>query len=177
MVLFGLDFGTTFSSLAVLKDGVVYLVKQQNSAYLPTYLLLSETKNTVSYGYDAESDSAKSASSSFFRDLKRWVGCDEGNLETYKAKLKPHYLVELGSYGSGDKQCVFLREFTGVAIKPQPLAELIARFVQCFVRTAEELLNCTCTGLICSVPQITTAYNVCSRKAAFLFQVTDAFTC
>nr|WIL96183.1 HSP70h [Carrot closterovirus 2] len=162
MVVFGLDFGTTYSSVAVLKDGDVYMLKQQNSPYIPTFLFMHETTAKVSYGYDAETLYARNdVRGSFFRDLKRWVGCHSKNFTTFKDKLKPQYAVELVDVGKSDMATVKLGSYNYKGRYNFALPDLIASFVRCIIKDAEKCFMTECSGVICSVPA---KYNSCQRS-------------
>ncbi|AHA85412.1 ORF4 [Carrot closterovirus 1] len=162
MVVLGLDFGTTFSTVSVLKDGEIFLLKQQNSPYIPTYLYMYEDSHQVSYGYDAEAlYSRDSSKGSFFRDLKRWVGCNEKNFSSYMSQLKPTYSVEVVPFGNSDLKTVKLHSFNRSGRYAFSLPDLIASFVRCIAADAERCFKVTCTGVICSVPA---NYNSCQRS-------------
>ncbi|BCR37034.1 p66 [Soybean leaf crinkle mottle virus] len=153
MVLFGLDFGTTFSSLCVFKSGKIVALKQQNSAYIPTYLFLHANSDDMVYGYDAETLSTSGEiRGGFFRDLKRWVGCDESNVQEYIDKLKPHYSVTMAPYGAGSKKIPVLGAYSGDTSMTASLAGLISYFIRSIVTSACEAFTCECTGLVVSVP-------------------------
>nr|UFQ72702.2 heat shock protein 70h [Grapevine leafroll-associated virus 2] len=153
MVVFGLDFGTTFSTVCVYKDGRVFSFKQNNSAYIPTYLYLFSDSNHMTFGYEAESlMSNLKVRGSFYRDLKRWVGCDSSNLDEYLDRLKPHYSVRLIKIGSGLNETVSIGSFGGTVRSEAHLPGLIALFIKAIVGCAENAFACTCTGIICSVP-------------------------
>ncbi|WBK62450.1 HSP 70h [Dregea volubilis virus 1] len=161
MVVLGLDFGTTYSSLSLLKNEKTYVLLQQNSPYVPTSIFMFEKSRQVAYGYDAEVLShATYVSGSFYKDLKRWVGCNETNLAAYKRKLNPHYGVEATAFGKSVTGTVKLEPFTGVRLM-FALPDLIASFVRCMVADAESSLSISCTGVICSVPA---AYNSSQRN-------------
>nr|APT42890.1 Hsp70h [Grapevine leafroll-associated virus 2]WRX05844.1 Hsp70h [Grapevine leafroll-associated virus 2] len=153
MVVFGLDFGTTFSTVCVYKDGKVYSFKQNNSAYIPTYLYLFSETNHMVFGYEAESlmHNAK-VRGSFFRDLKRWVGCDSSNFSDYFDRLKPHYAVRPYKIGTGLNDTVIIGNYGGTVRSEVHLPGLIASFIKAMVSCAENAFSCTCTGVICSVP-------------------------
>nr|AHA85502.1 ORF5 [Carrot yellow leaf virus] len=175
MVVFGLDFGTTFSTISVLKEGEIYLLKQQNSPYIPTYIFLSEETAEVAYGYDAESLMyGRKVKGSFFRDLKRWVGCNEKNFEKYMSLLKPGYKVELSLFGSSDLKTVKMHSFNPEGNYSYSLPDLIASFVRCIVYDAELCFKTKCTGIICSVPA---GYNSCQRSFMLECVTLSGYTC
>lgn len=158
MVILGLDFGTTFSSICVFSGGNVHVFKQRGSAYIPTYLYLFKDVNSkgqqeMAIGYDAEmlaSDS--SVSGAMFRDLKRFVGCDESNLSGYLERIKPSYKVVATKIGSGTRGTVILGSHSGSVSMEGNLPGLISLFVKGLVDMACESFKCVCTGIICSVP-------------------------
>lgn len=153
MVVFGVDFGTTFSSVCVFNSGRLHVFKQQNSAYIPTFLFLYSDTMAMSFGYDAETASLDpNVKGGFFRDLKRWVGCDETNIEEYKSKLKPHYSVNLSNFGKGSRKIPTLGSYSGSVQMSGSLSGLIALFIQALVKSAAIEFKCECTGLIVSVP-------------------------
>nr|WIL96193.1 HSP70h [Carrot closterovirus 3] len=162
MVFYGLDFGTTYSSISVLKNGEVYMLKQQNSPYIPTYLFMYEGSARVSYGYDAETLYTRGdTQGSFYRDLKRWVGCHSKNFSVFKDKLKPQYSVDLVDVGVSDMSTVKLGSYNYRGKLSFTLPDLIASFVRCIVKDAEACFETLCTGVICSVPA---NYNSCQRS-------------
>nr|ABK60003.1 heat shock protein 70 [Grapevine leafroll-associated virus 2] len=153
MVVFGLDFGTTFSTVCVYKDGRVYSFKQNNSAYIPTYLYLFSNSNDMTFGYEAESLMHNSkVRGSFYRDLKRWVGCDGNNLDEYCERLKPHYSVRLVKIGAGLNETVSIGNYGGTVKSEVHLPGLIASFIKSMISCAESAFACPCTGVVCSVP-------------------------
>ncbi|ADV40936.1 HSP70, partial [Carnation necrotic fleck virus] len=162
MVVFGLDFGTTFSTLSVLKNNEVFLLRQQDSSYIPTYVFSFEESREVAYGYDAETYNLKSnIKGSFFRDLKRWVGCNEDNFARYYNKLQPSYSVNLTSFGQSLKQTVKLKAFNKQGAYTYALPDLIASFVRCIIKDGEDVFKTPCSGVVCSVPA---AYNSVQRS-------------
>lgn len=153
MVLFGLDFGTTYSTISVYKGGRLFTFLQQNSSNIPTYVFLHDDGKRMAYGYDAETLSLdRSVKGSFFRDLKRWVGCDEDNLAEYVKLLRPHYSHSLVNFGSGYKKVPQIGAFSGSKSMEGTVSGLIALFIRAVVRDACKTFECECTGIIVSVP-------------------------
>nr|AAF14302.1 HSP70h [Beet yellows virus] len=153
MVVFGLDFGTTFSSVCAYVGEELYLFKQRDSAYIPTFVFLHSDTQEVAFGYDAEVlSNDPSVRGGFYRDLKRWIGCDEENYGDYLEKLKPHYKTELLKVAQSSKSTVRLDCYSGTVPQNATLPGLIATFVKALISTASEAFKCQCTGVICSVP-------------------------
>lgn len=161
MTIFGLDFGTTYSTISVLKDGSVYCYKQQDSPYVPTSIYMYHEHMTSAIGGDAELLlSTHPSGGSYFKDLKRWVGCSDNNYDEYVSKLKPHYSVTLGKFGSGSRQVPVLSPFNKGGKLSLFLPSLIAAYVKILVELASTEFSVHCTGVICSVPA---AYNSSQR--------------
>ncbi|AXY55035.1 67 kDa protein [Rehmannia virus 1] len=163
MVVFGLDFGTTFSTLSALKGKEVYVLKQNNSAYIPTYLFFHDFVRNVAYGYDAEKLAHdRSVRGAFFRDLKRWIGCTENNYLEYKAKLDPKYHTSINSRVDGcDFRVLLMGDYYGTSALRMTLPDLVASFVRCIIRDGERSFDTTCSGVVCSVPA---AFNSIQRN-------------
>ncbi|UNN55311.1 ORF3 [Cnidium closterovirus 1] len=175
MAVFGLDFGTTYSTISVLKNNEIFLLKQQDSPYIPTYVFYYEKASDVTYGYDAESMSCDSRiAGSFFRDLKRWVGCSEKNFQSYKDKLKPTYSVELVRFGESDLDTVKLKAYNARGTYSFALPDLIASFVRCIILDAEKYFAVNCSGVICSVPA---AYDSSQRSFMLECVSLSSFKC
>lgn len=165
MVVFGLDFGTTFSTVSVLVGNSVALLRQSNSYYIPTCVFYLSSADEVLYGFDAEFALSNNQSGCFFKDLKRWVGCTSHNVESYKSKLKPGYDIDFVSFGSGSQLCLRLSPYKGDVSFKVVLPMLIASFVKCIISDAERAFSVACTGVVCSVPA---GYNTLQR--AFMEQ-------
>ncbi|AYA58349.1 HSP70h [Blackcurrant leafroll-associated virus 1] len=159
MVLFGLDFGTTFSSVCVYNDGDIFMFKQNDSGYIPTSIFLPDASKDIKFGYDAELAFKRKLKGLYYRDLKRWVGCCEDNLDTYVKKLKPSYAVHLMHYGDGTLQTVSIDEYGGQAVNMR-VPDAIAAYVRCILSAAEKAFGIECTGVVCSVPA---GYNTIQR--------------
>ncbi|AWK68095.1 heat shock 70-like protein [Arracacha virus 1] len=154
MVLYGLDFGTTFSTICFYHDNSVVALMQDGDTNIPTYLFFHSDGARVSYGRDAElCVSGNRSKGGFFRDLKRWIGCEKANLDKYIKDLKPHYRVTTtnASFG-GTLEVPVLESFSGSQNMSVPLPSLIASFCSCLVKALEKSSGTVCTGIICSVP-------------------------
>ncbi|ADV40940.1 HSP70 [Carnation yellow fleck virus] len=175
MVVFGLDFGTTFSSVCAYVGNELYLYKQRDSAYIPTYLYLHADSQEVAFGYDAEVlSNDPSVRGGFYRDLKRWVGCDEENYEEYLTKLSPPYKTQLVKVSTSSKFTVKLDCYSGTVPQNATLPGLIATYVRALIMTASEAFKCQCTGVICSVPA---NYNCLQRSFTENCINLSGFTC
>nr|ABO15357.1 heat shock protein 70-like protein [Raspberry leaf mottle virus] len=151
MVVFGLDFGTTFSTVSVLVGRDACLLLQCGSAYIPTTLFFPESTTNVYYGYDADFMHRSKAKGAYFRDLKRWVGCNSSNIGDYRAKLHPSYEVDLRNVGDSEMHTVALTPYNGGKAW-YPLPDLIGLYVKCILSDAEKAFQTQCSGVICSVP-------------------------
>nr|QDD55764.1 p65 [Citrus tristeza virus] len=160
MVLFGLDFGTTFSTVAMATSSELVILKQSNSSYIPTCLFLHADPNSVSYGYDAEFLAASGEPGSFYKDLKRWVGCTEKNFQTYLHKLSPSYKVVVKEFGTKSMPVPHLSPLNNDLGLSVALPSLIASYAKSILSDAERVFNVSCTGVICSVPA---GYNTLQR--------------
>ncbi|ABI23185.1 HSP 70h [Strawberry chlorotic fleck-associated virus] len=158
MVVFGLDFGTTFCTLSVCCSKEIVLLKQNGYSFIPTTIFLC-LDDTVLYGYDADYAHASGWSGFYYKDLKRWVGCTDKNFYTYMDKLKPDYEARLSLVGKGTLKTVELPSLSNTK-RYIPLPELIALYTKCIVKDAERAFTLTCTGVICSVPA---GYNTIQR--------------
>nr|AAX98726.1 heat shock protein 70-like [Mint virus 1] len=154
MVVFGLDFGTTFSTLSVLKANEVFVLKQNDSPYIPTYLFFYKNSREVAYGYDAERLlHSKGSEGGFFRDLKRWIGCTERNYASYLEKLAPSYTTSIdSSIDNCDFKIPMLNCFNSSCDMKLSLPDLVASFVRCIVTDGENSFSVKCSGVVCSVP-------------------------
>nr|UQR78700.1 putative heat shock protein 70 [Thesium chinense closterovirus 1] len=174
MVVFGLDFGTTFSSLGVLVDGTVHLLRQQDSPYIPTCLFFTSESHQVSFGYDALTYAqVERGKGSLFKDMKRWVGCDEENYTAYREKLQPNKPVTFQKFGVSDKSCPVLSADNEGSMK-FALPDLIASYIRCIVKDAEKVMSVSCSGIVCSVPA---AYNSSQRSLMMECVSLSGFTC
>nr|AAB38759.1 p65 [Citrus tristeza virus] len=160
MVLLGLDFGTTFSTVAMATSSELVILKQSNSSYIPTCLFLHADPNSVSYGYDAEYLAASGEPGSFYKDLKRWVGCTEKNYQSYLHKLSPSYKVIVKEFGIKSMPVPYLSPLNNDLGLSVALPSLIALYTKCILSDAERVFNVSCTGVICSVPA---GYNTLQR--------------
>nr|AYA60243.1 p65 [Citrus tristeza virus] len=160
MVLLGLDFGTTFSTVAMATPSELVILKQSNSSYIPTCLFLHAEPNSISYGYDAEYLAASGESGSFYKDLKRWVGCTAKNYQTYLHKLSPSYKVIVKEFGTKSVPVPYLSPLNNDLGLNVALPSLIASYAKSILSDAERVFNVSCTGVICSVPA---GYNTSQR--------------
>nr|AXL65592.1 HSP70h [Blackcurrant leafroll-associated virus 1] len=159
MVIFGLDFGTTFSSVCVYNEGNVFMFKQNDSGYIPTSIFLPDASKDIKFGYDAELAYKQKLRGLYFRDLKRWVGCCEDNLDLFVKKLRPSYGVHLIHYGCGSLQTVSVDDYGGQT-QNMRIPDAIAAYVRCILSAAEKAFDIECTGVVCSVPA---GYNTIQR--------------
>nr|UVK78311.1 MAG: heat shock protein 70 [Plant associated crinivirus 1] len=159
MVLFGLDFGTTFSSVCIVDGFDVVALVQNNSSYIPTSLFFPEDSRSVMYGYDAELLNSSGRQGSYYRDLKRWVGVTAENFRKKLNLIKPDYSIELTKAGTGLLDTVRMWDNKGK--KNYSLPDLIASYMRCLIGTAESVFKVECTGVVCSVPA---AYNTIQRS-------------
>nr|AXN56968.1 HSP70h [Blackcurrant leafroll-associated virus 1] len=173
MVLFGLDFGTTFSSVCVYNDGCLFLYKQNDSAYIPTSIFLPDSSRDIKFGFDAELAFKRKLKGLYFRDLKRWVGCCEENIANFKDKLKPLYGVHLMHYGDGSLKTVAVEDYGG-QISNMRIPDAIAAFVRCILSSAEKAFEIECTGVVCSVPA---GYNTIQRTFTQECVSLSGYTC
>nr|AFA36225.1 heat shock protein [Potato yellow vein virus] len=90
----GLDFGTTFSTISSYSDGVMKVLKLNNSEYIPTCLSISDKGDVIIGGAAQVLDSGE-IKTCYFYDLKRWVGVDKINYNVIKQKIKPAYVTSL----------------------------------------------------------------------------------
>nr|ACM49866.1 p65 protein [Citrus tristeza virus] len=160
MVLLGLDFGTTFSTVAMATSSELVILKQSNSSYIPTCLFLHADPNSVSYGYDAEYLAASGGPGSFYKDLKRWVDCTEKNYQSYLHKLSPSYKVIVKEFGAKSMPVPYISPLNNDLGLSVALPSLIALYTKSILSDAERVFNVSCTGVICSVPA---GYNTLQR--------------
>nr|UOI87884.1 heat shock protein 70 [Sweet potato chlorotic stunt virus] len=90
----GLDFGTTFSTVSAYVNGVIRVLKINNSEFIPTCLAVTKNSDVVVGGAAQVLDSSQ-LPHCYFYDLKRWVGVDKVSFEEIKKKISPLYQVEL----------------------------------------------------------------------------------
>nr|UUB68727.1 p65 [Citrus tristeza virus] len=174
MVLLGLDFGTTFSTVAMATSSELVILKQSNSSYIPTCLFLHADPNSVSYGYDAEYLAASGEPGSFYKDLKRWVGCTEKNYQSYLHKLSPSYKVIVKEFGIKSMPVPYLSPLNNDLGLSVALPSLIALYTKSILSDAERVFNVSCTGVICSVPA---GYNTLQRAFTQQSVSLSGYTC
>nr|BAQ08231.1 heat shock protein 70 homolog [Persimmon virus B] len=145
MVILGLDFGTTFSTLSLITKTSVCLALQSDSEFVPTVYGINDTIDE--YGYQICDDKfVFKPEKKYYRDIKRWIGVTSKTLQAKLDLLKPDYLVRAGEtvydvYISDNTKSNFL-----------PLYAVCAKFVLCFVREFEFRRDIVCDGLVISVP-------------------------
>nr|ACU57193.1 putative heat shock protein 70 [Fig mild mottle-associated virus] len=151
MATFGLDFGTTFSTVSVVTSSGYLFFQQNDSAYIPTSLFFFPSGG-VCFGYQADKNFISKADGSYFRDLKRYVGCTSRTIGNYLTKLRPHYRVTPVKVGYGVSDTVSLSAYNEAGADTFDLPFLIATYVSRLIETAEEAFRCKCSSLIVSVP-------------------------
>nr|BAQ08219.1 heat shock protein 70 homolog [Persimmon virus B] len=145
MVILGLDFGTTFSTLSLITKTSVCLALQSDSEFVPTVYGNNDTIDE--YGYQLCDDKfAFKPGKSYYRDIKRWIGVTSKTLQSKLEVLKPDYIVRAGEsiydiYISDNNKSNLL-----------PLYAVCAKFIICFVREFEFRRDVVCEGLVISVP-------------------------
>ncbi|QNS29677.1 heat shock 70-like protein [Fig virus B] len=149
---FGIDFGTTYSTVSLLTKGGVLIYKQNGSAYIPTTLFISEDEKTLKYGFDAEEAYVKCETGKYYRDLKRYVGCNDRNLDTYLSLLKPKYDVSTEKVGDSERSSALISAYNEIPNSKRELCVLIALYLKSLISSVEKQLNIKCDGIILSVP-------------------------
>ncbi|BAQ08207.1 heat shock protein 70 homolog [Persimmon virus B] len=145
MVILGLDFGTTFSTLSLITKTSVCLALQSDSEFVPTTYGVNDTIDE--YGYQLCDDKFNfKPGKSYYRDIKRWIGVTSKTVESKRQQLKPDYIVKAGDtvydmFISDNNKSNFL-----------PLYAVCAKFILCFIREFEYRREITCDGLVISVP-------------------------
>nr|QQZ02304.1 HSP 70h [Rose leaf rosette-associated virus] len=175
MVVFGLDFGTTFSTLALATEVEYILLKQSDSAYIPTALFLPSSNVTDAYyGYDAEYANRSGIPGWFFKDLKRWVGCTEKSVSEYIDKLSPSYSVKTTNLGNSAASTVMLTPYGQREPPYFNLPDLIALYIKCICADGERAFGVKCTGCVCSVPA---GYNTLQRAFTEACVLLSSYVC
>nr|BAQ08236.1 heat shock protein 70 homolog [Persimmon virus B] len=145
MVILGLDFGTTFSTLSLITKTTVCLALQSDSEFVPTVYGVNDTIDE--YGYQLCDDKfVFKPGKRYYRDIKRWVGVTSKTFRAKMDQLKPDYLVRAG------ETIYDLLISDNAKLNMVPLYEVCAKFILCFVREFEYRRDITCDGLVISVP-------------------------
>ncbi|AFJ05048.1 heat shock protein 70-like protein [Cordyline virus 2] len=139
----GVDFGTTFSTISAIVDGVATPLILEGSPYIPTVITFFENK--VAIGELAKTISDSTKANHMYYDLKRWVGVNRGNFISLKDKLKPQY------------ECRFEEDdcqMGGIGSPPvfRSVRFLIATYLDILIKLFEENFNVKVTNLNVSVP-------------------------
>ncbi|QNS29663.1 heat shock 70-like protein [Fig virus A] len=149
---FGLDFGTTFSTISLLTKGGVLVYKQKGSEYIPTTLFIPEDEKYVMYGHAAESAYVTGVKGSYYKDLKRYVGCNSRNISRYLELMKPAYEVTTSKIGNSQTDSAVIEAYNKWPNSKRNLNDLISLFIKVIVCEVEVRLNVKCQGIILSVP-------------------------
>nr|QOE55611.1 HSP70-like protein [Closteroviridae sp.]UVT34985.1 HSP70-like protein [peony leafroll-associated virus]UXV25353.1 HSP70h [peony leafroll-associated virus] len=148
----GIDFGTTFSSLAYFSD--VGQAKQScltlaGSEFIPTSVYISD-QGWYSIGRRAYSDYQRSPGGGrYYTNPKRYIGCTAANKYKYLVKLKPKFIVRntartgysVDLEGSGGGKYSFLTP-----------VEITYLFCRALLAEAEMATGKVVTGVVCTVP-------------------------
>nr|AGU69240.1 heat shock protein 70-like protein [Blueberry virus A] len=146
-VCYGLDLGTTFSTIGCLVDrNSVVMSCDCGSVFIPSVVAVKGTNFLV--GNAAQNAVLNDDSWSLFKDMKRWVGCtqDEITLGKYKESINPHYQV--GFRANGD---LYLSASQGAPLQ-LTLLSLLGLLVKGMVSLLETATRSSCDSLVISVP-------------------------
>ncbi|BAM37093.1 heat shock protein 70 homolog [Blueberry virus A] len=146
-VCYGLDLGTTYSTIGCLVDrNSVAMSCDCGSVFIPSVVAVKGTNFLV--GNAAYNVAYNDDSWSLFKDMKRWVGCtqDDITLEKYKESINPHYQV--GFRANGD---LYLSASQGAPLQ-LTLLSLLGLLVRGLVSLLESATRSSCDSLVISVP-------------------------
>jgi molecular chaperone DnaK (HSP70) len=146
MSVFGLDFGTTFSTLTTLSgDGYAVLLRSASPFVSSSVYIKS---NRIYIGGNADEMFHTSSGGRLYKDMKRWIGCTTKTLRSLKEKLRPNYevvfqgdVLMIGEYGAKLPHATLL-----------PLRDLVTVYVRHICSEGEDAFASKCVGVICSVP-------------------------
>nr|WOB19999.1 HSP70 [Cucurbit chlorotic yellows virus] len=141
----GLDFGTTFSTISAYVNGVMRVLKLNDTEFIPTCLAITITGDVV-VGGPAQVLEEDEVANCYFYDLKRWVGVDKINFDEIKEKIKPLYVAELD--GNDVKLTGIDRGFSCT----YTVKQLILLYVETLVRLFSKVENLNIISLNVSVP-------------------------
>nr|UOV22789.1 heat shock protein 70 [Areca palm velarivirus 1]UOV22888.1 heat shock protein 70 [Areca palm velarivirus 1]UOV22943.1 heat shock protein 70 [Areca palm velarivirus 1] len=144
MVLAGLDFGTTYSSIASVSREESLVLSLNGTPYIPTILAIVDN-NKILVGEGAKTVKNYSNNYSLFYDLKRWVGVTALNFDVLKAKLSPKYQC---TFKNGD--CYIVGEGNGnfeASVKT-----LICEYIRTLIYLFQETFNVVVSAINVSVP-------------------------
>ncbi|AVN99310.1 Hsp70 [Pistachio ampelovirus A] len=142
----GVDFGTTYSTVAFSGEGISGCVPIAGSVFVPTVVFIEQGAKGYYIGNVAISMS-KRKTGRLYINLKRWVGATKSNLNEFRRKLRNEYTVEalgdydvrIGGLGSGEDVTI------GVTT-------LIYLFIRALIIETERFTGRVVAGLVCSVP-------------------------
>lgn len=162
----GIDFGTTFSTLAFfseLKKGGSNCLRLASSEFIPTAVFVSD-EGWYSVGKRAYSDYITKKPGKYYTNPKRWIGCTAGNMHMYREKLRPEYRVR----GSSSSKYTVELEGSGAGkysyLTPVDLTYL---FCKALLIEAESFTGKTVTGVVCTVPADYNSYKRSYLSSAF----------
>ncbi|ACU80556.2 heat shock protein 70-like protein [Diodia vein chlorosis virus] len=141
----GLDFGTTFSTISSYVNGVMHVLKINNSEYVPTCLAITSSNDVIIGGAAQVLDSSE-VSNCYFYDLKRWVGVDRINFEIIRRKIRPQYVAELIDND------VYLTGINRGFSCRYTVKQLILLYIETMVRLFSKTDNLNIVSLNVSVP-------------------------
>ncbi|ALE18219.1 heat shock 70-kDa protein-like protein [Tetterwort vein chlorosis virus] len=141
----GLDFGTTFSTISAYVNGVMRVLKLNNTEFIPTCLAITNTGDVVVGGPAQVLESGELANC-YFYDLKRWVGVDKINFSIIKNKIRPQYVAEL----KGND--VYLTGINRGYSCTYTVKQLILLYIETLVRLFSKVEGLNIVSLNVSVP-------------------------
>ncbi|QNT12723.1 HSP70 [Yam asymptomatic virus 1] len=162
----GVDFGTTFSTVAITASKEkIETLKFLGDDLIPTVLYINKNKD-VYIGNAAIAQHRlnieKALDSGWlYKDIKRWVGSNKHNFNTYDQKMViREYRAELVAD--------YTVAISGVGVTEGPMLtiiDLIALFLKCITSAVFTEYGLRVTSLVCTVPA---DYN--SYKRSFLLE-------
>nr|QTH19334.1 heat shock protein 70-like protein [Cucurbit yellow stunting disorder virus]QTH19342.1 heat shock protein 70-like protein [Cucurbit yellow stunting disorder virus]UOF93106.1 heat shock 70-kDa protein-like protein [Cucurbit yellow stunting disorder virus]WOE53342.1 MAG: heat shock 70 kDa-like protein [Cucurbit yellow stunting disorder virus] len=141
----GLDFGTTFSTISSYVNGVMKVLKLNETEFIPTCLAIT-SNNDVVVGGPAQVLSNSDMPNCYFYDLKRWVGVDSINYNVIKTKINPAYVTELRGND------VYITGIDRGYTCTYTVKQLILLYIETLVRLFSKVESITITSLNVSVP-------------------------
>lgn len=152
----GIDYGTTYSTLCYDSSRSDGCILESGSAYIPTAVLIRRD-GTFDIGSSAINDVVRGGN--LYRDVKRWVGCNDKNLPLYVKKLRPSIKVVPSSSTS-----VLIGPVSGDRDAVVDVTVLIALFVKGMAVLCERATGRPVGRAVCSVPA---EYNSFKRQFVF----------
>lgn len=158
----GIDFGTTFSTIAYsdVTKGEQSCLSLSGSVFIPTELFIYPD-GSYSIGYRARTAYLAGEAGGLFVNPKRWVGANKRNMAKFVRSLRPDHVVsEDGSFS------VKLGDLGNRTSERLPVLVVIALFISAMIKELEDYTSSKVRGVVCSVPAKYNSYKRSYLKTA-----------